>query len=353
MKIDAFVKGKRDVWNRLERLVQAHPDLRKAPEEDVAEMIRLYRAVCADYAYARVHYPYDRVVVELTGLVGRAHKRIYGSKPFRWRSVWDFFVRDFPDLVRQNRRFIALAATAFFLSAVLAFVGSLENPDLPRHVLGDVYVDATLDHINDNDPFAVYKQDSSPVMSSFIMTNNIKVTLVAFGLGIFLGLGSLYVMIHNGLTLGAFFFVFFKHGLLLESASTVMMHGVIELTCVFIAGGAGLMIGKAIVLPGHFTRADSLRQTARQAVQMVLGLIPLLVSAGLIEGFVTGLDLPNTLKWPFVLATAIGLLLYFGQRRGQAEHSNGDRKQAAPNATVPSQKKGRGATTWDAPARNP
>ncbi len=311
MKIDAFVKGKRDVWNRLERLVQAHPDLRKAPEEDVAEMIRLYRAVCADYAYARVHYPYDRVVVELTGLVGRAHKRIYGSKPFRWRSVWDFFVRDFPDLVRQNRRFIALAASAFFLSAVLAFVGSLENPDLPRHVLGDVYVDATLDHINDNDPFAVYKQDSSPVMSSFIMTNNIKVTLVAFGLGIFLGLGSLYVMIHNGLTLGAFLFVFFKHGLLLESASTVMMHGVIELTCVFIAGGAGLMIGRSLLFPGSLSRSDALRVHGLTAIRLVIGIAPLLVIAGLIEGFVTGLQMPTGMKVSVTATTAILLIVFF------------------------------------------
>lgn len=317
MKIDAFVKGKRDAWNRLEWLVRAHPDLRQAPEEDVADMIRLYRAVCADYAYARAHYPYDRVVVELTGLVGRAHKRIYGSKPFRWSVAWSFFARDFPELVRQNRRPIAMAATAFALSAVFAFVGSLENPDLSRHVLGEAYVDATLDHINRNDPFAVYKQDSSPVMSSFIMTNNIKVTLAAFGMGIFLGLGTLYVMIHNGLTMGAFFFVFFKHGLLFESAATVMMHGLIELTCVFIAGGAGLMIGRSVLFPGSLSRTDALRVHGMTAIRLVVGIAPLLVIAGLIEGFVTGLQLPTGVKVSVTATTAILLIVFFSRAPGR------------------------------------
>lgn len=325
MKLDVFVTRNRPTWNRLELMVRQHADLRHISGDELAEMVRLYREACSDYAYARTHFPYDRVVHELGHVVGQSHKLLYGSRPFRMTSVWRFLAVDFPSLVRSTFRYTLTAAFAFLLAALFSFVASFGHPDLPRHVLGDAYVDVTVQNIDKSDPFAIYKGNDSPFMSSFIMTNNIKVTFVAFGMGLFLGIGTIYVMIHNGMILGVFFYLFGQHGLLIDAMLTVMMHGVIELACIFVAGGAGLLVGKAIVFPGNYTRSDSVRREGRRAVQLVLGLTPLLALAGIIEGFVTGLDLPLAFKSVFVVATGSGLIYYLGWSGRETQETTLDR----------------------------
>lgn len=312
MKFETFVKQKKDTWNRLNTLIDASIGLSSIREEDLSEMVRLYRSVSADYAYAKANYPYDRVVVELNTLMGRAHTAIYGSQPFRWKKLSDFFFSEFPNTFRRYFRLTLWAFLIFLVAAIFSFTGSMSNPQLPQYILGDYYVNMTLDNIKNDDPFAVYKQADSPVMSSFIMTNNIKVTFFAYGMGILAGVGTVYVMFYNGLMLGVFFFVFYQHGLWKESLATVMLHGTIELTCIFIAGGAGLLIGKALVFPQSYTRREALKIYGMDSIKLILGAAPLLIIAGLIEGFVTRIDLAIEFKFFFIFANVCFLIWYLG-----------------------------------------
>jgi len=311
MKFELFIKQKKESWYRLSELTDSYKNHGRVSGRELSEMVRLYRAACADYAYAKFNFPQERVTDELHLLVGKCHNVIYRHQPFNWKKPLDFLAYDFPDLVRVNFRFISMAFLFFMAGASLSFVGSLINPELPSLVLGERYVNVTTSNIEKNDPFAIYKQEGSPLMSSFIMTNNIKVTFFAYGMGLLAGVGTVYVLFYNGMMLGVFFFLFFKHGLFLESFFTIMLHGTIELFCIFIAGGAGLLIGKALVFPGQLPRRQALQKNGLTSIQLLVGTAPLLVIAGIIEGFITRLDIPFEWKVICVLAIFSSLLAYF------------------------------------------
>lgn len=309
MKLETFVHQRRDNWYRLRHLLDRHQN-RVTDSDELVELIRLYRAVCADYAYADSRYPHSSVVADLNTLIQRSHALIYGSRKLtvrRWLS-------SALDQVRQSfavgKASVMTAALVFTAGVVLAFLGCWLNPDLPNHLLGDRYVDMTIENITKNDPFAVYKGESSPLMSSFIMTNNIKVTFFAFALGCFLGIGTIYVLFYNGLILGGFFHLFFKHGLLIESYFTIMIHGTLELSSIFIAGGGGLLIGKALVFPGPLPRHQALFRNGLVAIKLLLSTVPLLIVAGLLEGFVTRLSMPIALQ-AIVLMASVGVLWWY------------------------------------------
>ncbi len=309
MKLDVFVRKQKDQWYRLSRLLDQNEN-RLSDSDELSELIRLHRAVCSDFAYVKSRFPHSAVARDLNSIVQRAHAVIYG---YRVRPSVNWFrlgLQIAREAFARSRRLIFLSTTIFVVGMVLAFLSCWLNPDMPRHLLGDHYVDMTIANIHKDDPFAVYKSESSPLMSSFIMTNNIKVTFFAFALGIFLGIGTIYVLFYNGLILGAFFHIFYEHDLLFESYLTLMMHGTIELSCIFIAGGAGLLLGKGFLFPGLLPRVQAIRENALLAIRLLLSTVPLLVLAGIVEGFVTRLELPAWMKMVF-LATNVGFLWWF------------------------------------------
>src|SRR6185503_3196483 len=146
------------------------------------------------------------------------------------------------------------------------------------------------------------------VESAGIFTNNIRVTFYAFALGAMLGLGTLYVMALNGAMFGSIIALTYKAGYGNDLITFVAGHGVIELTCIFIAGGAGLLIGTALVIPRDLTRADALKSRGMEAVRLIVGCIPLLVIAGIIEGFISPAPINPMIK--FTIAGVTGIALY-------------------------------------------
>lgn len=311
MNLESFVKTKKANWYRLESLVTKHQGAERLSDNELSEMVKLYRSACADYAYACSAFPYDRIIQELNSIIGRSHNRIYGKRNIGFKAILRFYFDIFPCAFRANVKYVLLSFFVFFLGMALSFSGSFVNPNLPRIFMGEQYVEMTQQNINQNDPFAVYSQSDSPVMSGFIMTNNIKVTFFAFGMGILAGIGTLYVLFYNGLLLGVFFFVFYQCGLLLDSLLTVMMHGTLELASIFIAGGAGLMIGKALLFPESYSRKEALMLNGYEAVKLILGILPFLAIAAIIEGFVTRLDLPVYIKTIFIFFNVLILIWYF------------------------------------------
>jgi uncharacterized membrane protein SpoIIM required for sporulation len=150
-----------------------------------------------------------------------------------------------------------------------------------------------------------------PLMSSYIMTNNILVSLRAFVLGITLGLGTIYVLFFNGAMVGSLTGLIYLYGDPVNFWSLILPHGVIELTAIFISGAAGLIIAKSMLLPGEHSRKDSLIKGTKEASSLVMGIILLLIIAGIIEGFYTPLEISETAKLAFAGVTAIVLAVYF------------------------------------------
>jgi uncharacterized membrane protein SpoIIM required for sporulation len=242
----------------------------------------LYRAAAADLGLARRAFPGDPLTARLDALVVRGRQAVYATEPRR-ATVWHFLSRGYWQRVRERPGLLVTAAILLLVPAVLAWIWGAADPDAAVGVL----------------PGDFRNRGGGPVAGSLsvsdeagfagqIFTNNIRVTLAAFAAGITLGLGSAALAIYNGVILGALAGISQHDGQGERFLALVTGHGVLELSCIVIAVMSGLRIGWAIVEPGRRRRVDALRAEARPAIELVLGTMPWLVLAGLIEGFFTG-----------------------------------------------------------------
>ena len=311
MPIDRFINERKNVWQRLEELLQLldRMTLRKLHREEVRELGRIYRRTASDLAIARAESRDPRLVNYLNSLVIRAHGRIYRADAQGGQRIRDFFGRDFPRTFRHTWRYTATAFGVFLLFTAIAFFGTHHDPDFSEFAGISPFFRELI--INHHTHWWEEVNKANQIESTNIFTNNIHVTFLAFALGALLGLGTLYVLAFNGASFGAIIALTYRAGfgndLLL---GFVISHGVIELTCIFIAGGAGLLIGTALLMPGNLSRADALKSRGLEAVRLIVGCIPLLVVAGLIEGFISPQPIPSVIKIGIGVLTGITLYSY-------------------------------------------
>lgn len=308
MRRDEFIEGRRARWERLDVLLtQAHRGLRQMAGSEILEMGRLYRAVTADLATARRDFPGDSVTMYLNGLVARAHPVMYQGGPSGLRQLADFLRYGFPATFRETGGYTALAFGLFAGGALVAAILVAVQPHLADVLLpgeaGGLRAVMAHHHL-----WMKSATSNHSVAANFIMINNIKVALLAVAGGILAGIGALVVLLQNGVMLGAVSAMVAQYHLSLPFWAFVLPHGMIELSVIFIAGGAGLMIGDAVLRPGLLSRGDALTGAARKAASLLFGCIPLLMIAGTIEGFFSPSDVPAFAK--FAVALIDGSLLY-------------------------------------------
>lgn len=304
--VDRFVSRRRADWERLESLIRLGGGRRVGAlsAQEIVELGYLYRRAAADLAVARRDYPGDRVALYLNQLVGRAHAVVYRSEAGEWRKVTSFYRRGFPALVRETLPFTGIAFLLFSLAAMFGFLAILLFPDDFAYLIPDNVASAVAEKRMWTDDSPVPPQ----IMSSLIMTNNIRVALLAFAGGVLFGAPTFFVLAYNGLLIGAVAGVCQANGLSLGLWSFVAPHGFIELTVIFIVGGSGLHLGYALLRPGLHTRLESLRVAAHKVVRLIFGCLPLLVVAGIVEGFVSPSSLPPLAK--IAIGVCIAVLLY-------------------------------------------
>jgi len=311
MPVDRFINERKNVWERLEELLRLldRMTLRKLHREEVRELGRIYRRTASDLAIARAESRDPRLINYLNSLVIRAHGRIYRADAQGGRRIRDFFARDFPQSFRRTWRYTATAFGIFVAFSVIAFFGTRHDPDFSEFAgISPVFREAV---INNHTHWWERLNEANQIGSSQIFTNNIKVTFYAFALGALFGLGTAYILAFNGAMFGAILALTYHAGfgndLLL---GFVISHGVIELSCIFIAGGAGFLIGTALLMPGDLSRADALKARGMEAVRLIVGCVPLLVIAGLIEGFISPQPIPSAIKIGIGAITGITLYSY-------------------------------------------
>ncbi|HEX8284892.1 MAG TPA: stage II sporulation protein M [Pyrinomonadaceae bacterium] len=309
---DRFINDRKDAWQRLEDLLHLldGSSLRRLHREEVRELGRIYRRTASDLAIARAECRDPKLVNYLNSLVIRAHGRIYRADASEGRSrLRDFFARDFPRAFRRAWRFFALAFATYMLFAVLAFAGTTRDPEfselagVPPHMR---------EYILERKPrWWEGANDANQLAASQIGTHNIRVTFNAFALGATFGVGTLYYLAMNGLAHASVLALTYRAGYGHELATFMSAHGVIELTCIFIAGGAGMLFGTALLFPGDLPRFDNLRLRGREAAQLVAGCVPLLALAATIEGFVSpSPDISPAAKYGVAAATGLALYAY-------------------------------------------
>jgi uncharacterized membrane protein SpoIIM required for sporulation len=315
--IRKFIESRRPRWEKLEATIQSLERGRLSASELIG-LTRLYREATADLARLQTFQNEegleDELKTYLNHLVARAYSQIYRSSPPRMASLWRFLRLGFPATFRETLLWTLFASSTFALGLAYGFITAISDSSfvaliVPPHLIqkveeGTVWFDSIL---------AV-----KPLASSLIMTNNISVSFLAFAMGMTFGLGTLYMMVFNGLMVGTLAGLCYTHGLGVPFWSFVLPHGVIELTAIFIAGGAGFLLGGALLFPGDLPRKDALLNRARQAGRLILGCVPLLIIAGIVEAFFSPLPVHAGFKFGMAGILFALLLCYLLLPRAKA-----------------------------------
>lgn len=266
----------------------------------------MYRQTAADLSAAREYAANAQLAAYLNQLLGRAHNLVYAARPARSRSVLTFYATTFPQIFRRTWRFTAGATALFAIGAVAGLAMSIADPGFHRFILGGPMTDT----IDRREMWTHSILSVKPLASSAILTNNLSVAFSAFALGILGGLGTLYLMVFNGVMIGVIGSACYHAGMSTALWSFVAPHGALELPAIFIAGGAGLVLAHGVIAPGQLSRRDALAQAGALSIRLLLGVVPLLVVAGLIEGFVSPTALEPVLKFVIGASLFVLLILY-------------------------------------------
>jgi uncharacterized membrane protein SpoIIM required for sporulation len=309
-----FVSGSRETWERLASAVAEarHAGVKRMSAPELRRMHEDYRQAAADLAYAQTHFPGSETVAFLNRLVGQAHGELYGAAPRRFSALWRFLAAGFPSLVRKNWRPIGLATAVLLGAVALGFLLASVNYPLARLFLPPTYRNVAGDPTESGQRPDDLVAMIAPVLSAGITVNNVQVALLSFAGGITFGVLTLWAMFQNGMLLGVLAGVFAKAGQSLPFWALIVPHGAIEIPAIAIAGGAGLMLGKALLVPGDVSRVEALRRVSGEAVRILLGTVPLFIVAGFVEGFFTPRDYAPELKLAVGLTLAVALALYLG-----------------------------------------
>jgi uncharacterized membrane protein SpoIIM required for sporulation len=307
-----WLEKRRPHWARLEQFVgvKVRRSVRSLTPAELQELALLYRQTASDLATVREDATSTQLTIYLNQLLGRAHNLIYMGRRAKASGIWTFYKDTYPAIFRETLPDTLAAFIIFLAAGVAAFLVAMADPAFPRYLLGGQMIDTIEHHRMWTQSIVTIK----PLASSAILTNNLSVAFTTFALGVSAGIGTVYMMLVNGLLIGVVAEACWREGMSLQLWSFVAGHGVLELPAIFIAGGAGLGIARGLLFPGQLPRRASLAMAGARSVRLMLGTIPMLLIAGFVEGFISPSNVPIALK--FSLSAALGtlLLLYLTKR---------------------------------------
>ncbi len=306
MREAAFVKQNKANWSRFESALQNNTLI--SPDE----LSSLYLEITDHLSYAQTFYPNSNTLRYLNNLASRAHQKIYKTKRESPNRFLSFFTSEFPREFYHYQKQLLLAFLVFALFTAVGSFSAATDGSFVRSIMGDAYVNMTLENISNDDPMAVYKKAEEIDMFLGITINNVRVALLTFVFGVLLGIGTLYFLMQNAIMLGSFQYFFYEHDLFWDSVRTIWIHGTIEISVIIVAASAGLVVGKSILFPGTYTRLASFVAGVKAGLKIVLSTIPFFIIAGFLEGFVTRhTEMPDWLAIIIILTSLSFILFYY------------------------------------------
>ena len=292
MKEVSFIRQHIDKWREMETVVEnasvTSPDV----------LADAYTDITSDLAFAQTHYPQSRITVYLNNLASALHNEIYRNKREKWSRLITYWTREVPQTMYEARKELLYSFLIFAVSVLIGSVSQYHDVDFSRLILGNEYVDMTLQNIENGEPMAVYNGGDETSMFLHITINNVFVSFVIFVMGVLTSVMSGYYLFQNGVMLGAFQTFFFQQGLGYESMLAIWLHGTLEIS--------------AIIVPGTYSRLVSFRRGAKRGLKIIIGTVPIFIIAGFIEGFFTRhTEWPDALRLTVILGSLAFVLFYY------------------------------------------
>jgi uncharacterized membrane protein SpoIIM required for sporulation len=312
MRYEEFIDAHEKRWQTLRLLsnrIRTHGS-HSLSSEELDSFLLLYRQTSADLSYVRTNFPNSRVEEYLNSLVAKSHGHLYSVRPASLKRILTFYAETFPHLFAKNAKVIGLAFVIFMGTAIISGVGMQYDREffmnlspMPEYVLQER---AERGSVGPN-----MNEFVAPVATSLIFVNNFQVGIMTYSTGIVLGLGSVVYLIINGIMFGIVTAFFAEQGMGIPLLANILPHAILELTAIFICGGAGLLLGEAVINPGELPRSHAIQQKGKEATQLVVGSILLFVIAGVIEGYFSFVEtIPMEMKFAFCVVPA-GFLYFY------------------------------------------
>jgi uncharacterized membrane protein SpoIIM required for sporulation len=312
--VERFLREREPHWHELESMLAAveRKGTRSLGIEGARRFAKLYRMVSADLVRARTELVDASIQDYLNDLVARAYRQVYAGTVGSGWGVLRFFALEFPALVRAERRVVALSAALFLLGGVVGAAGMAVDPGAAAVLVPEQHQAHTPgERIAEEESSAGHGSDEAAQFSSFLFTHNIQVSFLVFAMGITFGIGTSALMFYNGVPLGALAWQYHASGHGVFFWAWILPHGIPEISEIVIAGAAGLILARGLLWPGRRTRRDALVHEAKRAVRLVVGGMPVLVLAGLIEGTISQMHAPIMPYWAKLLfACVVGAGLF-------------------------------------------
>ena len=306
MKEILFIRNNIDKWRSVEELID------NVNFEMPDRLAEAYTDLTADLAFAQTHYPHSRITIYLNNLSSSLHNELYRNKREKWSRVLTFWTQEVPDVMWKERRLLLISFLIFMVSVLIGVLSTLGDASFPRLILGDGYMDMTLENIAKGKPMGVYGSEEESVMFLGITLNNIMVSLDIFVSGVLTSFMPGYQLFQNGIMVGCFDTFFYQHGLLGESLLATMLHGTLELSAIVVAGAAGLAMGNGWLFPGTYSRIVSFQRGAKRGMKIVVGTVPLFILAGFIESFITRhTEINDFVRLTVILLSLCFVIFYF------------------------------------------
>jgi len=307
MREAAFLKQNAEKWQQFEKILYNH--YQDAKPDELAD---LFIQLTGDLAYSRTYYPKSKTTKYLNELASKVHQEIYVNKKENNNRVVSFWKYELPLMIYKHRMNLLYSFIIFTTSCIIGAVSAANDNNFVNLIMGDGYVQMTIENIENNDPMAVYKKMKELPMSLAITINNIRVSFLAFAAGALASIGTGFILLRNGIMLGSFQYFFYDYGVLKQSLLTIWIHGTLEISAIIIAGAAGLTIGNSLLFPKTYSRAVSFRKGAIEGLKIIVGLVPIFIVAGFLEGFVTRrTSMPTWLSLFIIFGSLYFILWYF------------------------------------------
>lgn len=306
MKEALFIRQNHKKWESCESKLK---NVNRCTPDELAD---IYIDITNDLSFARTHYPRSKVTLYLNELSIKLHQYIYGKKSESFGSILTFWTQKVPLTMYEARKELLYSFLIFVVSMLIGAFSTIHDEEFPRTILGDRYVDMTLENIKQNDPMAVYKDHDEYGMFLHITLNNIQVAFRTFIAGVLTSIGTGFFLVKNGVMVGAFQWFFVEQGLFWESFLTIWIHGALEISAIVIAGAAGIAMGNGWLFPGTYSRTVAFRRGAWKGLRIAVGLIPVFITAGFLESYLTRhTELPDAIRLSIILLSFLFIIYYF------------------------------------------